>query len=174
MALDDFFKRQREEQEQKKEAERALYEKQRREREAKEEFEKKLPDFFKTVVDAAIQTVIDRFQKEHLEGIYAQIGRRFRAARPSQRIDRDFYVDFHRNAVQFHIFPRNDSFHIAVEVSTDPRMTELKTVDTNMDYPIEEFTEEALLDVVGTALENIENLTRKDKDKNKDSGVIKL
>ena len=121
------------------------------------------------MVDPAIQTVIKRFEEVKLDGIHAQIGRRFRAARPTQRIERDFHVDFYRNAVQFHIFPKSDNSSIAVEIATDPKTSEFKTVDTNMDYQMEEFTEEALLVVVGTALENMETLTKKD-----DGGMIKL
>ena len=162
MALDDFFKRQREQQEQKKEAERALYEKLRKEREAKEEFEKKLPDFFKDVVDPAIEAVINRIKEEHLDGMYASLGRRFRAARPTQRISRDFGIDFQRNALQFYIYPPADTFHITVEVSTDPRMDELKPVNKSKNFALEEFTAEVLLNVVGNALEKLESLMKKD------------
>ncbi len=168
MALDDFFRRQREEQEQKREAERILYEQIRKEREAREEFDKKVPEFFKDVIDPAIQAIIARFEKEHLDGIYARLGRGFRAARPSQRIDRDFHIDFQRNAVQFHIFPRTDSLTITVDVSTNPSYTELKSVNTSMDYDMEELNEEALLSMVGTALETLESLTKKEE------GVLRL
>ena len=172
MELDDFFKRQQQEQEQKREAERALYEKQKKVREAKEEFEKKLPDFFKDVVDPAIQTVVNRFKEERLDGIYAMIGRRFRAARPYQRIDRDFYVEFRRNAVQFHIFAQTDSLQIVVEVTTDPKSDEFKTVDKTKTYAIEKFNAEVLLRMTGTALETLETLMNKGKRKNEE--VIRL